>query len=281
MSAPSATADDRRAVAEHPWLQRTLRSALGLVSRELPDFDASLRRQLIARYRAREGIAAATPGSRAKALMLAHEAAFRSSLPRIVAVCLNAEFQRLRAGSAATPPPEADGTPRAAAIASLARQLPSAGPDGVGELDRRIARQLGVATLRADANPLRPAVFLHAVGVCWRTVSGSDEDELDVLGAYGTLWLPGLRRLLPALIAGLPEATPRIGPAARPSAVPSARGPGSGERGAGLPAPVWEPGAATADRPPAYSPLKRAVHALRSAYTARRARRTESAPASV
>lgn len=302
MSALSAPADDRRAVAEHPWLQRTLRSALGLVSRELPEFDAGLRRLLIARYRAREGAAAATPGSRAKALLLAHEAAFRSSLPRIVAVCLNAEFQRLRGGSASLPP-EADGTARAAAIASLARQLPSAGPDGVAELHRRVARQLGLEALRADANPLRPAVFLHAVGVCWRAVSGSDEDELDVLGAYGTLWLAGLRRLLPALIAGLPQAPSRIDPSARPPTVASAAGPDAGGPAAGMPKAVREPDAAHSGGV-ARHPLARALQAIRAACSVRRdrpapspspagatpsvpgaqasrARRTQSAPASI
>ncbi len=314
MSTHSAPSEDRRAAADHPSLQRTLRGALELVSRELPEFDTGLRRLLVARYRDEEGIAASTPGSRAKALALAHEAAFRSALPRMVAISLNAEFQRLGGRGPSTPRPDADGSARAGAIAALARRVPIDGPDGVAELDRRLARQLGLETLDPAANPLRPAVFLHAVGLCWRAVAGSERHELDVIGAYGVLWLPVLRRLLlPALVAGLPAAPPRIdapapsmpGPAAlaappadplepartAPTAAPALAAPAiAADRAAPAiptapatrPMPA-EPAARAAD-PTAPSPDTAPTHAARvalaaqAAHAARRARAAQPAP---
>ena len=233
MSTHADSVEARRAAADHPSLQGTLRRALELVSRELPEFDPVLRRLLVAGYRAAEGGAAVGPGSRAKALALAHEAAFRSALPRTVAVCLNAEFGRLGGVGPAVPPPDADGTARARTIAALARRVAVDGPHGLAELDRRVARQLGLEALDPADNPLRPGVFLHAVGLCWRTVSGSDRHESDVIGAYGALWLPALRRLLPALVAGLPAASgapaaASPGPAVDPAVEPASREPAAG-----------------------------------------------------
>ena len=60
-----ASPTDRRAAVAHPSLQRTLRAALELTARDLPEFDAGLRRLLVARYRADEGRIGATPASRA------------------------------------------------------------------------------------------------------------------------------------------------------------------------------------------------------------------------
>jgi hypothetical protein len=213
---PAPPPEARRAAIEHPALRRTLRDALELVSRELPVFDPGLRRLLIAGYRADEGVAAQTPGSRAKALVLEHEAAFRSALPKMVAVCLNAEFQRLGARLQPSPPSDADGSQRARTIAALVRRIPTEGPGGVAELDRRLAGRLGLDALDSADNPLRPGVFLHAVGVCWRAVAGSDRHELEVIAGFGAQWLPVLhRQLLPALLAGLPASPDEAPPPAR------------------------------------------------------------------
>jgi hypothetical protein len=195
---------DRRAAVAHPSLQRTLRAALELTVRDLPEFDAALRRMLVARYRADEGAAAATPASRAKASLLAHEAAFRSMLPRIVALGLNTEFQRLDGAPALAARPEDGVTPRAATIAAFARGFVADHGDALDEFERRLAHQLGRPVLAPGESPMRPAVFLHAVGACWRAVSGTDRDEVDVMHAYGTLWVPSLRRTIAALGAGLP-----------------------------------------------------------------------------
>lgn len=200
---------DRRAAVAHPPLQRTLRAALELTARDLPEFDAGLRRMLVARYRADEGAAAATPSSRAKSTLLAHEAAFRSMLPRMVALGLNIEFRRLDGGTALDPRPEDGATPRAATIAAFARGFAADQADALDELERRLAHALGRSMLAPRENPMRPAVFLHAVGACWRAVSGTDRDEVDVIHAYGTLWVPSLRRTISALVAGLPPAPGR------------------------------------------------------------------------
>jgi hypothetical protein len=197
---------DRRATVVHPSLKRTLRTALELTARDLPEFDAGMRRMLVARYRVEEGSVAATHASRAKSRVLANEAAFRSMLPRIVALGLNDAFQRLDGHPSRAIRPE-DGSPaRAATIAAFARGFAADEPDGLAELERRLAHQLGRATLAPGDNPLRPAVFLHAVGACWRAVAGGDGDELAVMNAYGVLWRPALRRTIGALVAGLPPA---------------------------------------------------------------------------
>lgn len=211
---------DRRAAVAHPSLQRTLRAALELTARDLPEFDAGLRRMLVARYRADEGAAAATPVSRAKANLLAHEAAFRSMLPRIVALGLNTEFQRLDGGPALARRPEDGETPRAAMIAAFARRFASDNADALDEFERRLAHPLGRPMLAPGENPMRPAVFLHAVGACWRAVSGTDRDELDVMHAYGTSWVPSLSRTIAALVAGLPPVPGHVASAPAMPATP-------------------------------------------------------------
>ena len=260
--APGPSQDDRRAAVAHPSLQRTLRAALELTARDLPEFDAGLRRLLVARYRADEGRIGATPSSRAKTRLLANEAAFRSMLPRIVALGLNAEFQRLDGHPVAAVRPEDGPAPRAAAIASFARSFHADEADGLAELDRRIAHQLGRATLEPGANPLRPAVFLHAVGLCWRTVAGGARDEIDVMSAYGALWLPALRRTVSTLVAGLPPAPGREDAHGAAAAGPRRAAPEDARRGgstverwaAAMHAPADVPPAADATRAPARSP---------------------------
>ncbi|MFN9772567.1 MAG: hypothetical protein ACK54X_08065 [Burkholderiales bacterium] len=212
---------DRRAAVAHPSLQRTLRAALELTARDLPEFDAGLRRMLVARYRADEGAAAATPASRAKANLLAHEAAFRSTLPRIVALGLNTEFQRLDGAPALASRPEDGATPRAAMIAAFGRGFAVDHACALEEFECRLAHQLGRPLLAPGQNPMRPAVFLHAVGACWRAVSGTDRDEVDVMHAYGTLWVPSLRRTIAALVAGLPPVPGRVASAPATHAAPA------------------------------------------------------------
>lgn len=175
-------------------------------------------------------------------------------LPRIVALGLNAEFQRLDGHPVAAVQPEDGPAPRAAAIASFARSFHADEADGLAELDRRIAHQLGRATLEPGANPLRPAVFLHAVGLCWRTVAGGARDEIDVMSASGALWLPALRRTVSTLVAGLPPAPGREDAHGAAAAGPRRAAPEDARRGGTTPSSAGRP---RCTRPPTCRPGRR------------------------
>lgn len=192
-------------------LVRALRTAIERCCRGLPDVDPALRKSLLRRYRDAEGERAATPFSRAKSDLIEHLAAFRSQYPRTLAACLQAQFHRL-AGKP-TPWPDPDGDPdapqpeRRTAIAGLCRRVPLDGATGLVEFDRRLNLLLGRASMGVRANPMRPAVFFHALGLCWSRVAGTDRDELEFIQGFGRLLLPAVLEVYPAVIAVLP-ATP-------------------------------------------------------------------------
>jgi len=191
-----------------PVLLRTLRMAIERTCRQLPEFDPALRKALLWRYREAEGPRATTVHSKSKALLNQHMATFRSQYPRVLAACLQSQFHRL--AGRMTPWPDPDGDPdapqpeRRAAIAGLCRRLPLAGPTGLEEFDRRLSLLLGREPAGARANPMRPAVYFHAVGLCWAHVSGSERDELEVILGFGRQLLPTVSAVYPDLIAQLP-----------------------------------------------------------------------------
>jgi len=194
--------------ATDPALLRTLRTAIERTCQRLPEFDPALRKALLARYREAEGPRAATAYATSKAQLTQHIAAFRSQYPRILAACLQSQLHRL--AGRATPWPDPDGDPdapapaRQAAIAGLCRRVPLSGPGGLQEFDRRLSLLLGREAAGVRANPIRPAVFFHALGLCWAQASGDGRDEIDVILGYGRRLLPAVMAVYPVLIDGLP-----------------------------------------------------------------------------
>jgi hypothetical protein len=212
-----------------PVLLRTLRMAIERTCRHLPEFDPALRKALLWRYREAEGPRAATVHSKSKALLNQHMATFRSQYPRVLAACLQSQFHRL--AGRVTPWPDPDGDPdapqpeRRAAIAGLCRRLPLAGPAGLDEFDRRLSLLVGRAPAGVRANPMRPAVYFHAVGLCWAHVTGSERDELDVILGYGRSLLPAVMAVYPDLIAQLPAHRLAMEQVAPPQRLPAAEAP--------------------------------------------------------
>jgi hypothetical protein len=204
-------------------LVRVLRAAIEHLGRRMPEVEPALRRTLLRRYRDAEGEQAATPYSRAKADLIEHLAAFRSQYPRVLAGCLQSQFHRLAGHPGAWPDPDGDvdapARPHTALIDGLCRRVPLDGPGGLLEFDRRLCLLLGRSPAGVPANPVRPAVFFHAVGLCWARVAGTDRDELDVIRDYGRQLLPTVASIYPLMLAMLPaSAPPRLERLAPPAA---------------------------------------------------------------
>ena len=193
-------------------LVRVLRAAIEHLGRRMPEVEPALRRALLRRYRDAEGEHATTPYSRAKADLIEHLAAFRSQYPRVLAGCLQSQFHRLAGHPGAWPDPDGDADaparPHAALIHGLCRRVPLDGPGGLVEFDRRLCLLLGRTPAGVPANPVRPAVFFHAVGLCWARVAGTDRDELDVIRDYGRQLLPTVASIYPLMLAMLPTTAP-------------------------------------------------------------------------
>lgn len=227
MTTDARVSTEGSAATPQATLVRVLRAAIEHLGRRMPEVEPALRRTLLRRYRDAEGEHAATPYSRAKADLTEHLAAFRAQYPRVLAGCLQSQFHRMAGHPGAWPDPDGDADaparPHAALIHGLCRRVPLDGPGGLAEFDRRLCLLLGRAPAGVPANPVRPAVFFHAVGLCWARVAGTDRDELDVIRDYGRQLLPTVASIYPLMLAMLPAtASPRLERLAPPAATPPA-----------------------------------------------------------
>lgn len=259
MSTDPAVSPGSPASSVEATLVRVLRAAIEHLCRRMPDVDPALRKALLRRYRDAEGERAGTPFSRAKSDLIEHLAAFRSQYPRVLAACLQSQFHRL--AGRPTPWPDPDGDPdapqpeRRTLIAGLCRHVPLDGPEGLIEFDRRLSLLIGRAPAGVRANPVRPAVFFHALGLCWSRIAGTDRDELDVIQGYGRQLLPAVGSVYPLLLAMLPATQLALERPVPPQRALPVAGSVAQPAAASLPAPSHA-AAATADgEPPAVSAI--------------------------
>ena len=211
-TSPATLAPAINEATTDPVLTRVVRTALTHFGGQLPEAPATLREELTWAYRrefGEHGDSAYAVGPKQAA---EHLAALRTSYVKVLASVLNAQFAQLRGarGENARDAEEyalmSDGAiERRLAIDAALRGIETGGPAGTAMFDRLLCAVLGKEPAGIRANPMRPAVFFHALGLAWTKVSGRDRDELEVLRGYGPLLQPMVASLYGTLNKVLAE----------------------------------------------------------------------------
>lgn len=208
---PSVAADFR----DDPVIVALLRKAVAVVGAPLGDLDDASFDLLMESYRERNGERSATTSfSVGKYQLDAHVSKFRSSFTKVLVDCLQSQLDRLQGREAFWPVLDGDSPDlvpdavieRRLAIDDLTRLIDNDAAEGVKTFDVLISQALGQPFKSLRDNPLRPAVFFHALGQCWTQASASDADELLILGRMGPSIAERVAKLYPQMTAILRQA---------------------------------------------------------------------------
>ena len=209
---PHSVAADFR---DDPLIVALLRKAVAVVGTPLGDLDDASFDLLMESYRERNGERSATASfSVGKYQLDSHVSKFRSSFTKVLVDCLQSQLDRLQGREAFWPVLDSDSPDlvpdavieRRLAIDDLTRQVDNDAPEGVKAFDVLLSRALGHPFKSLRDNPLRPAVFFHALGQCWTQASASDIDELLILGRIGPSIAERVAKLYPQMTAILRQA---------------------------------------------------------------------------
>lgn len=287
---------------DDPTLVKMLRAAIGGVAMGLPSFDDGVQQRMLAKYREATGERGTSAMYSAAALQLdKHAKALRQTFAAVLGSCLYSQLDRIQGREAAWPMPDGDGPElvpdsvinRRMVIDNLTRRIDLDADEGFRRFDVLLATALGRKEFGLRDNPLRPAVFFHAIGLSWMRVEGLQEQAL--IESFGEQLLPRVINVYPAMCAvlrdglGIERVVPnqlltqvrtgadgespytrlaqpvegRRPPPARPEAGGSAGAAEAaapiGQTGAAAPGPVQQPplAAGSADRPAAVASADR------------------------
>jgi Protein of unknown function (DUF1631) len=212
---------------DDPLIVALLRKAVAVVGAPLGDLDDASFDLLMESYRERNGERSSTASfSVGKYQLDSHVSKFRSSFTKVLVDCLQSQLDRLQGREAFWPVLDSDSPDlvpdavieRRLAIDDLTRLIDNDAAEGVKSFDVLLSQALGRPFKSLRDNPLRPAVFFHALGQCWTQASTSDTDELLILGRVGPSIAERVAKLYPQLTAilrqglGVPKPSSMIMP---------------------------------------------------------------------
>jgi Protein of unknown function (DUF1631) len=179
---------------DDPILVALLRKAISAVGFALPEFDDPTLESLMTSYRESKGERGYNAQfSMAKQELDAHSSKFRSQYASVLGACLYSQLDRLQGRESFWPAPDNDSPElvpdsvieRRLVIDELTRLVDLDADEGVKTFDVLVCKALGRQSTTIRENPLRPAVFFHALGLCWTRASGDARDELLILRKFG------------------------------------------------------------------------------------------------
>lgn len=197
---------------DDPTLMKMLRAAISGVAMALPSFEDGVRERMLAKYRETTGERGTSAMYSAAALQRdRHAKALRQTFAAVLGSCLYSQLDRIQGREAAWPMPDGDGPElvpdsvinRRMVIDSLTRRIDLDADEGFRRFDVLLAAALGRKEFGLRDNPLRPAVFFHAIGLCWTRAEGSQEQAL--IESFGEQLLPRVVSVYPAMCAVLRE----------------------------------------------------------------------------
>jgi hypothetical protein len=204
-----------------PLFVDLLREIVVGVANGLPDMEDSIFQELLFRYRKAAGERTGdSVYSFAKAQFDAHISQFRALYPDVLNHYLMSQMDRAQGREAAWPLLDGEAPDlvtdavmeRRIAIDNLTKLIDVEADEGVRVFDALLAEALGCEFKTLRDNPLRPAVFFHALGLSWTKASESDRDELFVLSTYARCIGPRVAAMYPVMTKVLRQALNRPKP---------------------------------------------------------------------
>jgi hypothetical protein len=195
---------------DDPLIVSLLRKAVATVGSPLPELDNETFDAIMENYRERNGERSATAAfSVGKFQLDTHFSKFRSGFTKVLVTCLQSQLDRLQGREAFWPALESDSPDlvpdsvieRRLAIDNLSRLIDVDASEGVRTFDVLLGQALGRTFRTLRDNPLRPAIFFHALGQSWTQASGVDSDELIILGRIGPAIAERVASLYPQMTA--------------------------------------------------------------------------------
>ncbi len=195
---------------DDPILVAILRKAISVVGFAVPEFDDATLELLIASYRESKGERGyGAQFSPAKQELDAHSGKFRSQYSSVLGSCLYSQLDRLQGRESFWPSPDNDSPElvpdsvieRRLVIDELTRLIDVDADEGVKTFDVLVCKALGRESTTLRDNPLRPAVFFHALGLCWTRSSEDTRDEMLVLRKFGPVIAPRIASVYPMMTA--------------------------------------------------------------------------------
>ncbi|HMN79562.1 MAG TPA: DUF1631 family protein [Burkholderiaceae bacterium] len=195
---------------DDPTLMKMLRAAIGGVAMGLPSFEDGVQQRMLVKYRETTGERGTSAMYSAAALQLdKHAKALRQTFAAVLGSCLYSQLDRIQGREAAWPMPDGDGPGlvpdsvinRRMVIDNLTRRIDLDADEGFTRFDMLLGTALGREAFGLRNNPLRPAVFFHAVGLCWTRAGGLQEHAL--IESFGEQLLPRVINVYPAMCAVL------------------------------------------------------------------------------
>ncbi len=189
-----------------------LRICINSVSSAIPSLPDDEYQELLLHYR--DAIGERTVHDRvsnAKLTLDQHLSGFKHLYSNVLGTCLMSQLDKLQGREAAWPTidSEAPGLvpdiviERRMAIDVVTRLIAVDAEEGVSTFDTLLCHVLGRRSSTLRENPLRPAVFFHAIGVCWVRASGSDTHELLIIRKFGGLLANTIAKAYPMMSAVL------------------------------------------------------------------------------
>ena len=195
---------------DDPLVVTLLRHAIATVGAPLAELDNETHELLMHSYRERNGERISTAAySVGKFQLDSHFAKFRSSFRKTLAACLQSQLDRFQGRESfwvtldGDPPDLVPDTviERRLAIDDLTRLIDIDASEGLRAFDGLLSQALGRPFKSIRDNPLRPAVFFHALGQCWAQASACSDDELLILGRIGPSLATRVASLYPQMTA--------------------------------------------------------------------------------
>jgi Protein of unknown function (DUF1631) len=197
---------------DDPHLVGLLRQAISGVGSALPEIDEELYRDLLKRYRELAGERSGdTVYSYAKSQLDKHFTQFRAQYPKILSEYLMAQLDSAQGRKSSWPAMDGEAPDlvtdevmqRRMVIDELTRVVDLDAEEGVRAFDALLSQALGCTFKTLRDNPMRPAVFFHALGLSWVKASGEARDELFMLSQYAPILGSRIAKVYPALTATL------------------------------------------------------------------------------
>ncbi len=197
---------------DDPLVVTLLRHPIATVGAPLAELDNETHELLMHSYRERNGERISTAAYSAGKFQLdSHFAKFRSSFRMTLAACLQSQLDRFQGRESFWVTVDGDSPDlvpdtvieRRLAIDDLTRLIDIDASEGLRVFDGLLSQALGRPFKSIRDNPLRPAVFFHALGQCWTQASACNDDELLILGRIGPSLATRVAALYPQMTAHL------------------------------------------------------------------------------